>query len=91
MLDSVREKALEEEISSLVLKGAVIPVQDHHSVKLVFVVPKNRGGWRPIIHVDAYTHASSELLKNLQMVKIDLKDTHHTIPVASDFHPLLAF
>jgi len=33
----------------------------------------------------------SVLLKDMHMVKIDLKDAYLTMPVASDFHPLLAF
>ena len=51
MLDTIREKALAEEISSLVEKGAVAPIKKHQ-VRLtspLFVVPKSGAGWRPII------------------------------------------
>ena len=51
MMDTIREKALAEEISSLVEKGAVAPIKKHQ-VRLtspLFVVPKSGGGWRPII------------------------------------------
>ena len=52
--DHIQEKALEEKISSLVQKEAVVPVRDPQGVVMVsplFVAPKNGGGWRPIINL----------------------------------------
>ena len=57
MLDTIREKALAEEISNLVEKGAVAPIKKHQ-VRLtspLFVVPKSGGGWRPIIDHPYYS------------------------------------
>ena len=107
MMDTIREKALAEEISSLVEKGAVAPIKKHQ-VRLtspLFVVPKSGGGWRPIIdlqqlnqYVDS-PHFKMEglhmlpslLQQEAYMAKIDLKDAYLTVPVAKDSQPFLAF
>ena len=106
--DHIQEKALEEEISSLVQKEAVVPVWDPQGVVMVsplFVVPKNGGGWHLIIDLQELNQflipphfkmeglhmLPSVLQTNMHMVKIDLEDAYLTIPVASKFHPLLAF
>ena len=107
MLDTIREKALAEEISSLVEKGAVAPIKKHQ-VRLtspLFVVPKSGGGWRPIIdlrqlnqYIDS-PHFKMEglhmlpslLQQETYMAKIDLKDAYLTVVVAKDSQPFLAF
>ena len=107
MMDTIREKALAEEISSLVEKGAVAPIKKHQ-VRLtspLFVVPKSGGGWRPIIdlrqlnqYIDS-PHFKMEglhmlpslLQQEAYMAKIDLKDAYLTVPVAKDSQPFLAF
>ena len=107
MLDTIREKALAEEISSLVEKGAVAPIKKHQ-VRLtspLFVVPKSGGGWRPIIdlrQLNQYIDSPRFKMEGLHMLpsllqqetymaKINLKDTYLTVPVAKDSQPFLAF
>ena len=106
-LDSVHAEALAIEISGLVSKGAVAPAHKSqgHLANPLFVVPKSGGRWRPIIdlrHLNQYLNPPHFKIEGLHMMpsilqrdslmfKIDLKDAYLTVPVAEEFHPLLAF
>ena len=93
---SVKGRALEEEIQALRRKGAVEPAPPTPGFySRMFVVTKAMGGWRPII--DLFTlnlsvdwtlfrmETSQTVLRSVRrndwMVSIDLKDAYLQIPV----------
>ena len=98
---------LEEEIHSLLQKQAIqqIPSSAEGFYSNMFLVPKKRGGQRPVInlkHLNKFVkseyfkmeglHRVKALLqKNDWMAKIDLKDAFFMIPMAPQCHHLLRF
>ena len=106
-LKEVQRLILQSEIHKLVEKGAVQPIKQSHAhiTSLVSVVPKSRGGLRPIIdlrYLNSYLEAPHFKMNTLYMlpsiinlgwfmVKIDLKDVYLTIPIAHNFQCLLEF
>ena len=97
---SVKGRALDEEIQALHRKGAVEPAPPTSSFfSRMFVVTKATGGWRPIIDLTTLNlnvdrtpfrmETSQTVLRAVRrndwMVSIDLKDAYLQIPI----HPAL--
>ena len=88
--------ALEEEIQSLLQKGAIrrCPRRAAGFYSTMFVTPKKGGSWRPIINLRSLNryvitpHFKMETIQNLKdvlhqgdfMAKIDLKDAYQAVP-----------
>ena len=104
--NSVKGRALEEEILSLEQKGALEiapPTPGYYS--RVFVVTKATGGWRPIIDLSLLNKSvagSKFQMETVQsvlasvrrgdwMVSIDLKDAYLQVPVHPDSRKYLRF
>ena len=104
---SIRGKALEKEVQSLVEKGAVelAPLPSPGFYSRVFVVMKALGSWRPVIDLFTLnlrvrkTPFKMETLQSVLlsvrsgdwMVSIDLKDAYLQIPVHPDSRKYLRF
>ena len=93
---SVKGRALDEEIQALCCKGAVEPAPPTPGFfSRMFVVTKATGGWRPIIDLSTLNlnvdrtsfrmETSQTVLRAVRrndwMVSIDLKDTYLQIPI----------
>ena len=97
----------QEEVDKLLEKGAacLVPRSLVWVSSPFFVVPKSGGGYRPILdlrYINSYLDAPHFKMEGLFMLplvvredwllaKLDLKDAYLTIPVAPEFHQLLAF
>lgn len=106
-LNSEQEKILQEEITSLVQKEAVVRVAPNQNqfISNMFTVPKKDGGYRPIINLKPlnrfllYQHFKMEGLfmvqdlieRNCYMCKIDLKDAYLTVPIIIKDQKFLRF
>lgn len=98
---------IQEEVGKLLAKGAAkrVPQSQVLVSSPFFIVPKSGGGFRPILdlrYINLYLEAPHFKMEGLFMLptvvqqewvlgKIDLKDAYLTIPVAQEFHQLLAF
>ena len=104
---SIRGKALEKEVQSLVEKGAVelAPLPSPGFYSRIFVVMKASGSWRPVIDLSTLnlrvrkTPFKMETLQSVLrsvrsgdwMVSIDLKDEYLQIPIHPDCRKYLSF
>ena len=104
---SIRGKALEKEVQSLVEKGAVelAPLPSLGFYSWIFVVMKASGSWRPVIDLSTLnlrvckTPFKMETLQSVLlsvrsgdwMVSIDLKDAYLQVPVHPDSRKYLRF
>ena len=104
---SIRGKALEKEVQSLVEKGALelAPLPSPGFYSRVFVVMKASGSWRPVIDLSTLnlrvrkTPFKMETLQSVLlsvrsgdwMVSIDLKDAYLQVPVHPDSRKYLRF
>ena len=107
LLDPSAHLRVLEEISSLILKRAIIQVVDSPSLSLspIFVIPKRTGGLRVILNLKAINvfippqHFRMETLASILptlspqdwAVSIDLKDAYHHVPVHRSSRYLLGF
>ena len=93
---SIKGKALEEEVQSLLQKGAIeVAPSSPGYYSRVFVVSKATGGWRPIIDLSVLNHlvvktkfrmeTSQSVLRSIRgedwMFSIDLKDAYLQVPM----------
>ena len=84
---SVKGRALDEEIQALRRKGAVEPAPPTPGFfSRMFVVTKATGGWRPIIDLSTLNLDVDQMVlravrRNDWMVSIDLKDVYLQIPI----------
>lgn len=101
------QKIVEEEISSMLQKGAIIevPMEALRFRSTLFLVEKKERGWRPVRNLRhlnkflVYRHFKMEgihllrdlLLEGDWLVKLDLKDAYFTIPMAKTHQPFLQF
>ena len=99
--------ALEEEIQSLLQKGAIrrCPRRAAGFYSTMFVTPKKGGSWRPIINLRSLNryvitpHFKMETIQNLKdvlrqgdfMAKIDLKDAYQAVPIHEPDRKYLRF
>lgn len=102
MLNSEQEKNLQDEITSLVQKEAVVRVASNQNqfISNMFTIPKKDGGYQPTINLKLlnrfllYQHFKTEGLlmvqnrieKDCYMCKIDLKDAYLTVPKFQQNH-----
>ncbi|KAI8480797.1 hypothetical protein Bbelb_414820 [Branchiostoma belcheri] len=105
--DDAQAAVIDEEVRTLLTKGAVTEVPYHHTqfVSTLFTVPKKTGGLRPVInlkplnkflHKQRFKMESLRLIKHLvrpgdYMAKLDLTDAYFTIPVHKDDRKYLTF
>ena len=96
LMNNEQTKICDEEIASLIEKGAIVQVRDYDFISGFFFVPKSSGGWRPIINLKAlnlflpHRHIKMEGVNTLRhiirqgdwLAKVDLKDAY--FPVALD-------
>ena len=105
--DSIRGKALEGEVHSLLEKGAIelapLPSPDYYS--RLFVVMKASGSWRPVINLlllNLKVQKTSFKMETLQsvllsvrpgdwMVSLDLKDAYLQVPMHPESRKFLRF
>ena len=104
---SIRGKALEKEVQSLVEKGAfeLVPLPSPGFYSRIFVVMKASGSWRPVIDLSTLnlrvrkTPFKMETLQSVLlpvrsgdwMVSIDLKDAYLQVPIHPDSRKYLRF
>ena len=104
---SIRGKALEKEVQSLVQNGAVelVPFPSPGFYSRIFVVMKASGSWRPVIDLSTLnlrvckTPFKMETLQSVLlsvrngdwMVSIDLKDAYLQVPIHPDSRKYLRF
>ncbi|KAI8511561.1 hypothetical protein Bbelb_106610 [Branchiostoma belcheri] len=102
-----RAKVVDEEVHSMLEKGAVVQVEpcEGQYVSTIFLVPKARGGWRPVINLKSLNKfvlkrtckfEGINLVKELWkkgdfLATIDLKDAYFTIPIAQSDRKFLRF
>ena len=103
ILNFPKRKILQEEVESLLEKGAVEPVRDHHKgfYSNLFVVPKKDGGWRPVINLSGIRKkpfrmatlkdVSQSLRQGDWASTIDLKDAYLHVPIAKEHRRFLRF
>ncbi|KAI8503707.1 hypothetical protein Bbelb_186780 [Branchiostoma belcheri] len=105
--DDAQAAVIDEEVRTLLTKGAVTEVPYHHTqfVSTLFTVPKKTGGLRPVInlkplnkflHKQRFKMESLRLIKHKvrpgdYMAKLDLTDAYFTIPVHKDDRKYLTF
>jgi len=99
ILQTETEKLIGKGVASIVPRSWILVSSPF------FVVPKNGGGYRPILdlrYLNTYLEAPHFKMEGLHLLptvvrqdwvlgKVDLKDAYLTIPVAQRFHRLLAF
>ena len=103
---SIRGRALETELGTLLLKGAVEPADRSPGFYArMFVVPKASGGWRPIIdlsELNGYVKTTVFKMETVQsvllairqgdwMCSIDLRDAYLQVPVHPNSRKFLRF
>ena len=104
---SIKGKALEEVILSLVEKGAVelVPLPSPGFYSLLFVVWKTSGSWRPVIDLSVLNRSLSKTPFKMEtlasvlhsvcqgdwMVSLDLKEAYLLVPVHPDSCKFLRF
>ena len=104
---SERYQVLEEEVRSMLQKGAIEPLMDEFQgfYNRLFVVPKKTGDWRPVLDVSVLNkfvrltpfkmETPSSVLAAIQradwMTSIDLKDAYFQIPVHPESRKYLRF
>ena len=103
---SIKGRALEEEIQALRLKGAVEPASPSPGYySRMFVVTKTSGGWRPIIDLPTLNlsvvvskfrmETAQSVLRSVRrgdwMVSVDLKDACLQIPIHPQSRKFLRF
>ena len=93
LMNNEQTKICDEEIASLIEKGAIVQVCDYEFVSGFFLVPKSSGGWRPIINLKAlnlflpHRHFKMEGVNTLRhiirqgdwLAKVDLKDAYFSV------------
>ena len=105
--DPVRFHVLDQEVKSLLEKGAITPVDDNSPgyYSRLFTVPKKTGDWRPVLdlsQLNTYLRRISfkmESIKNIRLdiqpgdwaTSIDLKDAYFHILVHPKRRPFLRF
>ena len=104
--NSLREKALTEEIANLVSKGAVeLAPHNPGFYSRMFCVQKASGAWRPIIDLsnlnkfvtitkfkmETTQSVLGSIKKDDWMVSIDLKDAYLQVPIHPDSRKYLRF
>lgn len=98
---------VEDEISSLLDKKAIVKVPHHRKLfySNLFLVEKKGGGKRPVINLftlnsfERHHHLKMEDLKVVAdilgpqdvMCKIDLKDAYFAVPIHPEYQKLLCF
>ena len=106
-LDSIRGKALEGEVQSLLAKGAIeiAPLPSLGFYNRLFVVMKASGAWRPVIDLSTLNlriQQTSFKMETLQsvllsvrpgdwMVSLDLKDAYLQVPMHPESCKFLRF
>ena len=101
------EQACDLEISELLTKHAIVPVLDSSAgfYSSIFLVPKKKGGFRPIINLKRLNsfvrceHFKLESIESVRhlirqgdwMVKLDLKDAYLSVPIHVDHQHYLRF
>ena len=104
---SERFRALEEEVTALIEKGAIVPVSDSVPAfyNRLFVVPKATGGWRPVLDVSrlnkfvdltSFSMESSRSVLNAIrqgdfLLTTDMKDGYFHIPIHQESQKFLRF
>ena len=87
--------ALQQEVESLMIKGAIKEMRLQGGFSNIHIVPKKEGGWRPIIDlriVKCFVIPQHFKMEGLQMLnkvleqnhwlgKVDLKDACLTVPI----------
>ena len=102
-----QSKICNDEVDSLLKKGATVVVQDNSDgfYSSLFVIPKKSGGFRPIINLKPlnefiiFEHFKMEGIGTLKeiirpgdwMVSLDLKDAYLTVPIALSNQKYLRF
>ena len=105
--DSIRGKALEGEVRSLLEKGAIklAPLPSPRYCSRLFVGMKASGSWRPVIDLSLLNlrvQKTSFKMETLQsvllsvrtgdwMVSLDLKDAYLQVPMLQESHKFLRF
>jgi ribonuclease HI len=97
---------IEEEINSLIQKGAIQPAQRCPGFySTLFLVTKNTGGWRPILNLkplnkfietpsfkmETVRSVLAGLERGMWTASIDLKDAYFHIPIHRSFRRFLRF
>ena len=100
------EQVCENEVTSLLLKGAVTETSDTDGFfSALFVIPKKSGGFRPIVNLKGlnsfvcYEHFKMERLDSVKfllkkgdwLVKLDLKDAYLLVPILPNHQKFLRF
>ncbi len=105
--DPARRKLIQDEITSMLDKGAIVPT-DHHPqefISTIFLVEKKTGGHRPVINLkylnlfmDRIKFKMEGLLSVLNLIQpgdfltsIDLKDAYFSVPVRQQDRKYLRF
>ena len=104
---SIRGRALEGEVQSLLAKGAIelAPLPSPGFYSRLFVVMKASGAWRPVIDLSTLNlkvHQTSFKMETLQsvllsvrpgdwMVSLDLKDAYLQVPMHPESRKFLRF
>ena len=104
--DSVKGIALEEEVRSMLEKGAIEPSPlSPGFYSRLFLVPKSSGGWRPVIDLSTLNklivkkrfnmETTRTVLQSIRrtdwLVSIDLKDAYFQIPIHPSSRKFLRF
>jgi len=104
-LNAEQTKICDEEIKSLLGKGAISPSKGTGFFSSIFVIPKKSGGFRPIINFKKlnkyvlYRHFKMEGLNTVNhtvragdwFVKLDLQDAYLTVPIFKEHQQYLHF
>ena len=107
ILNFQKKKILQEEVESLLEKGAVEPVRHQHKgfYSNLFLVQKKDGGWRRVINLSGLNRyikkkpfrmatlkdVSQSLRQGDWAATIDLKDAYLHVPIAKEHRRFLRF
>lgn len=94
-MDAQQHESCEQEVSSLLEKGAVVRAQNQGFISSLFLIPKRTEGHRPIINLKALNRFlvhhkfKMEDISSVRhtirgedwLTKLDLKDAYLTVPV----------
>ncbi|KZS07400.1 Uncharacterized protein APZ42_028944 [Daphnia magna] len=104
-MGAIQKQLCDQEVSSLLQKGAIVKASGPGFVSGIFLIPKKSGGLRPIINLkklNSFIQCHHFKMENIQTVrqtirkgdwltKIDLKDAYLTIPMAQTHRKFLRF
>lgn len=104
-MDAVQHDCCEQEVHSLLEKGAIIRAREQGFISSIFLIPKRTGGYRPIINLKAlnrflyHRKFKMEGISSVKhtiregdwLTKLDLKDAYLTVPISEGHRKFLQF